>query len=217
MVTVMTWKHDWYRALKSLNAIRMALWRGEATFGTLLRKTRLSRPTLASNLKRLQKVGEIESRGDPNDSRVKYYFITEKGRKEIFRQTLGDIIYAIEENIAQMLVATTEVTMFLQFEQRKAAVLPQLDADERYILGSCLSGSIYAITTEGEKVSFFEPLREFLEKVKLVAKNKEFDVESLKSLCAVSFEFKLQRDKLIEIFNELGKVREQAKLKAWKK
>jgi DNA-binding MarR family transcriptional regulator len=67
------------RTTDAKNAIRDALSEGKETFGELEEETRLSRPALAANLKKLHEGGEIERKTDRKDYRITRYSLTVKG------------------------------------------------------------------------------------------------------------------------------------------
>jgi DNA-binding MarR family transcriptional regulator len=75
-----------HRATSAQNAIRAALKNGKERFGDLEKETKLSRPALAANLKKMHKSGEIERSTDAKDYRVTRYFLTDKGLKEYEKQ-----------------------------------------------------------------------------------------------------------------------------------
>lgn len=74
------------RKLKAEYAIREALKSRKKTFSELLDETDLSRPTLASHLKKMHKEGAVRREKDSKDYRVTYYSLTNKGRDEFHRQ-----------------------------------------------------------------------------------------------------------------------------------
>jgi DNA-binding MarR family transcriptional regulator len=74
------------RTVEAQSAIREALKRGRETFGDLRIETGLSRPALATNLKKMYKSGEVERKTDSNDYRITRYSMTVKGGQAYEKQ-----------------------------------------------------------------------------------------------------------------------------------
>jgi len=201
------------RTIEAKRAIREALAQGSLTFGGILRRTGLSKRGLSRNLDELSKEGEIRRWKDTKDRRKIFYALTERGWKkyrqqkvlEILRRaestSLGDIIDVIIENVANAIIAAAEIT---KFEQRRRlwedAILPKLTKYEVAVFDGCLEGRVYACIRKNEIVSYFDALKEFLTAIKLVAAKKDIDIEFLRGLPEIHFEFKFSKNKLIEIY-----------------
>ena len=208
------------RTLEARDAIRDTLALGKETFGDLEAATKLSRPALASNLKKMYREGEVDRKTDPEDYRVTRYSLKDDGwrkyreqrvkqiLKEAESTSLGVIMDIVVEYMASALKAVTGVTNLLQRDIGKDTTLPQLTKYEEDILQGCLRGKIYARTTEKGHALYFEPLREFLAMVKLVTASKDVDPELLEGLSDIFFVFKFSRKRLIEQYKILKGKRE---------
>jgi len=205
------------RTAEAMNAIREVLSQGDATFGVLLEKTGLSRRALASNLKRLVKMGELKRWVDEKDRRVMHYSLEDLGWEryrqqkvsQVLRQTestpLGFIMGVIVEYVAAALIAASRVTELERYMKDKGDKLPKLTkVEEAMFLGS-LQGRIYACNNKNENVGLFEALKEFLAMTKLVIARKDINLELLKGLPNIIFTFEFSRDKFIELCQNLQK------------
>jgi len=198
-----------------MNAIREALSQGKLTFGELKNKTGLSKRGLYSNLKKLYEAGEIKRWSGERDRRERYHALTDFGWRMYMRQmvsqtlkrveqtTLRDIMDIIIENMADMLLVATKVTeMGGGFGKE---TLPQLTSFEKAIFEGCLKGRLYALNAKNEPTSYFESLREFLVMTKMVAAKKDIDLNLLKGLSDIVFEFRFSGDMLIKIYESIKK------------
>lgn len=209
------------RTVEAMNAIRDALSEGELTFGGIMEKTGLSRRGLSLNLERLRKQKEVRRRVDLSDRRLVCYSLTDLGWKKYSQQkvsqilkrieltTVGDIVDIIIKSMVDALAAVTEVT---NLEQQKLGekIFPKLTKDEATLFEGCLRGRIYAYTHNNEITSYVDALKEFLAMIKLVAAKKEIDIKLLMSLSDVCFEFKFSKDKLIEQYDAIRRIRDNS-------
>lgn len=216
------------RKTDAQNAVRRALSKGEATFGNLLQKTGLSRPALASNLKELHVVGQVERKTDNQDYRITHYSLTAKGIQAYKKQTdlesiedsevlsLGDVVGIIKKSMMQWMNVVTYIYDSPQLrisdedprknpnaptyviERKDKELFPELGEEEREILGRCLTFSFYAQTPEDKKIDLLPALKELLKQVKSVASSESIDVPRIKKLPNLTFIFQFKSDKLIE-------------------
>jgi DNA-binding MarR family transcriptional regulator len=198
-----------------MNAIREVLSQGDATFGVLLEKTGLSRRALASNLKRLVKMGELKRWVDEKDHRKRYYSLEDYGWERFTQQkvsqklrqtelaSLGFIMDVIVEYVAAALIAESKVIELEGHIVGKSGMLPKLTEYEKTLFVSCFRGRAYA--RNNENVGFHEALQKFLAMIKLVAERKDIDIKLLKGVPDIVFEFKFSKDVLIEKYENLKK------------
>jgi DNA-binding MarR family transcriptional regulator len=205
------------RTEEAMNVIREVLSRGDATFGVLLEKTGLSRRALASNLKRLVKMGELRRWVDEKDRRVRHYSLEDLGWERYRQQKVSQILRHTEltplefimdvivEYVASALIAASKVTELERHMERKGDKLPKLTkVEEAMFLGS-LQGRIYACNNKNENVGLFEALKEFLAMTKLVIARKDINLELLKGLPNIVFTFEFSKEKFIELCQHLQK------------
>jgi len=203
------------RTAEAMNAIREVLSQGNATFGVLLEKTGLSRRALASNLKRLLKMGELKRCVDEKDHRKRYYSLEDYGWEryrqqkvsQILRQTelasLSFIMDVIVEYVAAALIAESKVIELEGHMLGKSGMLPKLTEYEKALFISCFRGRAYA--RNNENVGFHEALQKFLAMIKLVAERKDINIKLLKGVPDIVFEFRFSKDVLIEKYENLKK------------
>jgi len=82
------------RFAEARRRIREALYsERKATFGRLLERTGLAKPTLARHLKELRREGEVVKEESPEDARVVYYSLTPKGESSYMK---GKVIRSLQ-------------------------------------------------------------------------------------------------------------------------
>lgn len=224
-----------HRKVEAQNAIRKALTYGERTFEGLLKMTELSRPALASNLKEMHSIGEVERETDSKDHRVKHYSLTAKGLKKYEKQedlealrymdflSVGDLVNILKGSIMKMINAVTYMFESPQLrisfsdprkvpdaptylaERTDSPIFPQLRKEECEILDKCLTLSVYSEPVENEETTLLSTLEEFLESIRSITSSESVDVQRLKKIPNLTFVFRLSRDKLIEQYEYLKK------------
>lgn len=90
------------RPVKIKECIRRAVKRGKMTFSDLLKETRASRSALAYHLKEMYREREIKKEEDPEDLRITYYSLTDKGRDSLERDELYEaLVNSMDEQLLQ--------------------------------------------------------------------------------------------------------------------
>jgi DNA-binding MarR family transcriptional regulator len=200
-----------YRKIKAQNMIRDALIKGEKRFSELLVETGLSRPALWSNLVELEEKGEIESKVDSSDLRVKHYFLTEKGINAYKRQKdlehLSSFKYfpcSMGEFIQSMGALFRDFMFAYGYAVDRAypdETIPRLKEESQNILAKCVTFSFYFEEDLGEDENpyqvFRQTLKEYAQAAASVASSHDVDVEQLKRLRNLLFAFKLDKERLI--------------------
>jgi DNA-binding MarR family transcriptional regulator len=208
------------RTVEAINAIREVLSQGDATFGALLEKTGLSRRALTSNLKKLLDKREVKRWVDEKDRRLRYYSLDDLGWKQyrgqkvsqILRNVeltpLGCIMDIIKESIA---AASTTIPGVIKSQEHmlgESDKLPQLTRDEEAIFINCLQGKVYVHGEKNERITFLRALKEYLAITKIITARRDIDIRLFKALPDIVFEFKISKDKLIELYENYKKVGE---------
>jgi DNA-binding MarR family transcriptional regulator len=198
------------RKEEAQNRIRDALMKGEKSFSELLVETSISRPALSSNLDELKEKGEVESRVDSNDLRVKHYFLTEKGinvykkQKDIealsslkcFPRSVGKFIETLGALFRDFMHAYGGAVDY----EYPLDVVPPIKKEAQEILAKCVTFSFYfeEDLDEGENPYqvFRQTLKEYAQVAASVA-SQDADIERLKRLPNLLFVFKLDKERLI--------------------
>ena len=223
------------RRVEAKNAIREALVHSKGTFGGLLEKTELSRPALASNLKKMYREEEVERQTDSKDYRITHYLLTNKGRREYGKQkdlealkqmeflAVGDLMETLKGSMIKLINSVTYVMEAPQlrisiknpkkaphaptymFERKEEAVFPQLRKEDFEVLDKCLTLSVYSESVENKGAFLIPTLRKFLESIRSITSSESVDVQRLEKIPNLTFVFRLSRDKLIEQYEYLKK------------
>ena len=193
------------RMSESIKAIREALSLGELTFGKIMIKTGLSKPALSSNLAKMIEKGEIKKREDPSDSRLRYYSLTKEGWKEFYKNPIEEIVSRIDNVIADYLACAVDIAAIKQSGEDKNVVFPQLNAIGVEVLTKCLTGQIYGLTVNNERVGFLEPLKEFMTQIKMLSDYKGIDNAKINQLSDVHFDFVLEKERFVELIETIKK------------
>jgi DNA-binding MarR family transcriptional regulator len=185
--------------------------KGEKSFSELLVETSISRPALSSNLDELKERGEVESRVDSNDLRVKHYFLTEKGinaykkQKDIealsslkcFPRSVGKFIETLGALFRDFMHAYGGAVDY----EYPFDVTPPIKKEAQEILAKCVTFSFYFEEDLGEGENpyqvFRQTLKEYAQVAASVASSHDVDVERLKQLRNLLFVFKLDKERLI--------------------
>lgn len=185
-----------------------ALMKGEKRFSDLLVETRLTRPTLASNLDKLQKKGYVKKDVGSEDHREKLYSITEKGvnaynwQRDIEQLSLLRYFPVSVKGLMQVLGAVFRDLLYVyggvaEFLRLTNSV-PPVNKRAQEILGKCVSLSIYVEASEKERVEPLQVLKEFVQFAVSLASSQDIDLQRLKRLPNLSFVFQFNSDKLME-------------------
>lgn len=201
------------RKVKAQNVIRETLTRGDKRFTDLLIDTGLSRPALSSNLKELEKKGEVKSRISTHDLRVKIYSLTEKGmnaykkQKDIerlnffkhFPSSVGEFIQGLS-TVFQDFMEAYGYAIHHAYPDDK---LSPVKKEAENIIEKCITFSFYfeedLIEGENPYEVFRQTLKEFVQAAILaVSSPADINIDRLKHLRNLLFVFKLDREKLID-------------------
>jgi DNA-binding MarR family transcriptional regulator len=197
--------------VEAQNRIRDALIKCEKRFSELLVETGLSRPALWSNLVELGQKGEVESRADSDDLRVKYYFLTEKGvnaykrQKDLEHLSLSKYFPCSVGKFIQSIGALFRDFMLVYGHavdhEYPGDMIPRLKEESQDVLAKCVTFSFYFEEDLGEGENpyqvFRQTLKEYAQVAASVASSHDVDVERLKQLRNLLFVFKLDKERLI--------------------
>jgi len=208
------------RRQNSENLIMEALKEGKKRFKSLLEITGLSRPALASNLKRLCQNGYLKREVDPEDYRVTYYSLTEEGWNRLKQQEEIVFLGSSELNLKADNFADIQMEGFKMIAENVAEALNQVFKEgmictiERImdIPPDCVSFSIYSRKRRKASVKGARRLAEVAKSAMLVAIGT-LNKRELKGIPEVSIVFRFNKDKVDKYLTTVHAVAKKQKVR----